>query len=251
MNKGLIIDLEGTLINTGKPLPGSIEFINYLNENNINYYIVTNTVSKTVEKWELILNEIGLKINKNKIMYPLIVLNEYLKDNNITKYYFLGPNNMEMILQKTLEYNIPEYVIFCDLENIELKYEIFNKVFQYINSGSEIITTSYSDYYISNNEYKIDIGIFVKMYEKLTNKKAIIIGKPSQNIYKAALKKLGMEANNVISIGDDGLTDIVGGNEMGMKTILVKTGKYKNGDEEKYKPNKIINNILEIINEIN
>jgi len=250
MEKGLIIDIEGTLLSSGKPLSGAIEFINYLNKQNINYHLVTNTVSKTVEMWELILNEIGLKINKNKIIYPLLVLNDYLNVNNIKTYYFLGPENMEKILKKTLEYNIPEYIVFCDFENIVLDYELFNKLFQYINNGAKIITTSYSDYYISNNEYKMDTGIFVKMYEILTNKKAIIIGKPSQIIYSIALKRMGMEANNVISIGDDGLTDIIGGNEIGMETVMVKTGKYKNGDEEKYKPKKVINNIMEIIREI-
>jgi len=250
MEKGLIIDIEGTLLSSGKPLSGAIEFINYLNKQNINYHLVTNTVSKTVEKWELILNEIGLKINKNKIIYPLLALNDYLNVNNIKTYYFLGPENMEKILKKTLEYNIPEYIIFCDFENIVLDYELFNKLFQYINNGAKIITTSYSDYYISNNEYKMDTGIFVKMYELLTNKNAIIIGKPSQIIYSITLKRMGMEANNVISIGDDGLTDIIGGNEMGMETVMVKTGKYKNGDEEKYKPKKVINNIMEIIREI-
>ena len=157
---------------------------------------------------------------------------------------------MEKILKKTLEYNIPEYIIFCDFENIVLDYELLNKLFQYINNGAKIITTSYSDYYISNNEYKMDTGIFVKMYEILTNKNAIIIGKPSQIIYSITLKRMGIEASNVISIGDDGLTDIIGGNEIGMETVMVKTGKYKNGDEEKYKPKKVINNIMEIIREI-
>ena len=35
-----------------------------------------------------------------------------------------------------------------------------------------------------------------------------------------------------------------------METVMVKTGKYKSGDEEKYKPKKVINNIMEIIREI-
>ena len=78
----------------------------------------------------------------------------------------------------------------------------------------------------------MDTGIFVKMYEILANEKAILIGKPSQIIYKMALKKLGIEKNNIITIGDDELTDIDGGKEMGIETILVKTGKYKDGDEK-------------------
>jgi ribonucleotide monophosphatase NagD (HAD superfamily) len=34
---------------------------------------------------------------------------------------------------------------------------------------------------------------------------------------------------------------------MGMETILVKTGKYKDGDEKKYKPSRVVHNIKEII----
>jgi HAD superfamily hydrolase (TIGR01458 family) len=251
MNKGLIIDLEGTLVNSGMPLPNSIEFINYLNKNNIRYYIVTNTVSKTTEKWETILKGIGLNIKKDKIINPITVLNEFIKENNIKKFLFIGADDIKILLQESLEYISPEYIVFCDFENIELSYELFNKIFQYIRNGSKIIATSYSNYYISKNEYKMDIGIFVKMYEILTNEKAIIMGKPSQNIYKMAIRKLEMDVNSIITIGDDGLTDIIGGNEIGIETVLIKTGKYKNGDEEIYKPKKTINNIMEIINEIN
>ena len=110
-----------------------------------------------------------------------------------------------------------------------------------------MIATSYSDFYISKNKYKLDTGIFVKMYEILSNEKALIIGKPSHLMYKMGLKKLRMEAKNVITIGDDGLTDIIGGKEMGLETILIKTGKYKDGDEKIYEPNSIINNLLELI----
>lgn len=247
MDKGLIIDLEGTLVNNGIPLPYSIDFINYLNENDIKYYVITNAISKTIGKWEEILKKGGLHINKDKILYPIIVLNDFLKERNIKTHYFLGPDDIKKLIPETMDYEVPEYIIFCDLENIELSYYFFNKIFQYINNGSKIITTSYSNYYITGNEYKIDIGIFVKMYETLSNKKAEVIGKPSQMVYKTALKQLGMEKNKVVAIGDDGLTDIIGGKGMGLETILVKTGKYKNGDEEKYKPDKVANNLEEII----
>jgi ribonucleotide monophosphatase NagD (HAD superfamily) len=79
MEKGYFIDLEGTLISSGTPLFGAIEFIDYLNINNIKYYIVTNTVSKTTEEWETILNGIGLNIKKEKIIYPINVLSDYIK----------------------------------------------------------------------------------------------------------------------------------------------------------------------------
>jgi HAD superfamily hydrolase (TIGR01450 family) len=247
MNKGFIIDLEGTLVSSGKPLSGSIEFINFLNQNNINYRIITNTVSKTVEKWEAILNEIGFKIEKEKIIYPIVVLNIFIKENDLKKYYFIGPDTIKNLIPKATDYEIPEYIIFCDFENIDLNYGLFNKIFWYIKNRAKMIATSYSNYYISKGEYRMDTGIFVKMYETLVNERAILMGKPSSMIYKIALKQLDMKVNEVITIGDDGLTDIIGGNEMGMETILVKTGKYKDGDEKIYKPNRVINKLEELI----
>jgi HAD superfamily hydrolase (TIGR01458 family) len=247
MDKGFIIDLEGTLISSGTPLEGSIDFINHLNKNNIKHYIITNTVSKSIDDWEKILKEIGFDINKDKIITPIIVLNDFINIKNIKTYYFIGPDRIKNLVQKTMDYDIPEYVVFCDFEYIDINYELFNKIYHYIKNGSKMITTSYSNYYISNNQYKMDTGIFVKMYETLANEKSIILGKPSQIIYEMVLRKMGIEKNNIIAIGDDGLTDIIGGKEMGFETILVKTGKYKNGDEEIHKPNKIINNIKEII----
>jgi ribonucleotide monophosphatase NagD (HAD superfamily) len=40
-----------------------------------------------------------------------------------------------------------------------------------------------------------------------------------------ALKKLGTNASETIIIGDDLFTDIKGGKEAGLRTILVRTGK--------------------------
>ena len=129
MHKGFIIDLEGTLVSNEAPLEGSIKFIDYLNKEGIKYYILTNTVSKTNENWELILNNIGLNIEKDQIITPIIVLNEFINENDIKTYYFIGPDSIKELIQKTMDYDIPEFVIFCDFEYIDAKYELFNKIY--------------------------------------------------------------------------------------------------------------------------
>jgi HAD superfamily hydrolase (TIGR01450 family) len=247
MNKALILDLEGTLVSSGTPLPGSIELVDYMNKNNIPYCIITNTVSKTVDQMEQNIKDNGLNISKRCIINPMVVLNWFIKENGIKTYYFIGPDYLkELLIKSNVFEKTPEYVIFCDFEHINCNFELLNKMFQYIKNGSKIITTSYSNYYISKNEYKMDTGIFVKMYETLVGEKSIIMGKPSNMIYKIALDKLKMEPKDVITVGDDVLTDISGGKEMGIKTILIKTGKYKEGDEKTVEPDNVIRNLEEI-----
>jgi len=84
------------------------------------------------------------------------------------------------------------------------------------------------------------------MYELLTNQKATIIGKPSTEILKITMIELNKQRKDIILVDDDGFSDIQGGKQLGIETILVKTCVYKGGDEEKYKPNIIIDNLEEI-----
>jgi HAD superfamily hydrolase (TIGR01458 family) len=247
MDKAFIIDLEGTLVSSGTPLPGSIAFINILNTNSIPYCIITNTVSKTAGQIEENLRNNGLDVLQGRLINPITVLNHFITENDIQSYYFVGPEYLKKLIRKSIDFiKTPEYIIFCDFENIDCNYEVLNKIFRYIKNGSKMMTTSYSNYYISKNEYKMDTGVFVKMYETLSDEKAVIMGKPSPMIYKMALNKLKIKPNNAIAIGDDVLTDIAGAKGLGIETILVKTGKYIEGDEKKLKPDKVINNLEEI-----
>ena len=46
--------------------------------------------------------------------------------------------------------------------------------------------------------------------------------KPDARIFSLALKAAGVNANEAVMVGDRVAKDIVGGNRMGMKTILLK-----------------------------
>jgi HAD superfamily hydrolase (TIGR01458 family) len=246
--KGVIIDLEGTLIDGNEPLPGSIDFINTLSAKNIPFNIITNRVSKTPLQMAEMINGMGFSVSNQQIVNPFIVLNKYLQKHSIRSFYFVGPEYLEKQIEMNNVYcNNPEYVILCDFEYINCDYHLLNKIYNYIINGSEIIATSYSNYYYRNNEYRLDTGSFTKMYEMLSGKEAILMGKPSKEIFDCALKQMNVNKDEAIIIGDDILTDIDGGNKGGIKTVLVKTGKYKNGDEDKIKPNKIVNRINEIM----
>ena len=64
-----------------------------------------------------------------------------------------------------------------------------------------------------------------------------------------AVKDIGIQKENLVMIGDDIINDIYGAQESGIKSILVKTGKYRKDLIEKsnIKPDLIINSIDEII----
>jgi ribonucleotide monophosphatase NagD (HAD superfamily) len=83
------------------------------------------------------------------------------------------------------------------------------------------------------------------MLEFAADTRATVVGKPSSDFFNAALNSLQLPPNQVLMIGDDMESDILGANSLGIRTCLVQTGKYRTGDEKRFdiQPGKIIESI--------
>jgi ribonucleotide monophosphatase NagD (HAD superfamily) len=74
---------------------------------------------------------------------------------------------------------------------------------------------------------------FCAAFETAANVKAVVMGKPSKDFFESALWG-DIPASETCMIGDDVLQDVQGAHDAGIGTsILVKTGKYRAGDEGK------------------
>ncbi|MDP4143373.1 MAG: HAD-IIA family hydrolase [Bacillota bacterium] len=248
MKKGFIIDLEGTLISSGDKLPGAAEFLRYLVSKNIPFRIITNTVSKSLEDMASTLSKYGGEISPDKFINPLVPLACFLLQNKTNSFYFVGSDYILNNLGIEPQFDeFPEYIVLCDFEYIDCSYELLNKIFTYLNKGSKLLTMSNSEYYLTNNGPRLDTGAFTKMFEEIAGTKALLFGKPSKIIYAEAAKQMSLYPNELIAIGDDVLTDIKGASEFGAYSVLVKSGKYKCGDEKMYKPNNLAESLVDLI----
>ena len=72
----------------------------------------------------------------------------------------------------------------------------------------------------------MDIGGFIDSLEYASGVRSMVIGKLSIHFFRIALDDMGLNANEVIVVGDDIYADIGGGQNVGLKAILIKTGKY-------------------------
>jgi ribonucleotide monophosphatase NagD (HAD superfamily) len=93
----------------------------------------------------------------------------------------------------------------------------------------------------------LDVAPFVAALECATGRKAVVIGKPSQQFFQAAINKLGLPAEQVLMIGDDVVTDVGGAQDAGLKGALVKTGKFRTGDlEGPIKPFAVLDSVADL-----
>jgi NagD protein len=77
--------------------------------------------------------------------------------------------------------------------------------------------------------------------------KAFSVGKPSPVMMRQARKELGMATSETIMVGDTMETDILGGVQMGYRTILVLSGGTRREDLARYayQPDLVIESVAE------
>ncbi len=83
--------------------------------------------------------------------------------------------------------------------------------------------------------------------------KPVYVGKPEKLIFEMALERMGVSAEQSLSLGDNLETDILAGIKAGMKTALILTGASKEVDIERLniKPTIVVESFKELSSLVN
>ena len=108
-------------------------------------------------------------------------------------------------------------------------YDRLNTAFREIDRGAPFIARVFRD---DDGELSLDAGAFVRALEHASGSEALLMGKPSAAFFLASVASLGCDPVQVAMVGDDAESDVAGGLKAGLGMgVLVKTGKYRDGDE--------------------
>ena len=76
----------------------------------------------------------------------------------------------------------------------------------------------------------LDAGPFVVALEYATGREATIVGKPSRAFFESAAESIRIDLGDVVVVGDDVDTDVAGAQAAGAAAVLVRAGKFREGD---------------------
>lgn len=247
--KAVLCDLDGTIFFKGNAIDGAKDTIEYLKEKGIVFRFLTNTDSKSPRAMLKQTNSYGFNLSLDEIHTSVSASVKFMKGKSGKSFYPLVSNN---ILAEYEGMNVREdkadYVIIGDFRD-RVSYDLINKAFRLIWNGAEIIALQKGKYFHRNGTVNLDTGGFVKLFEYTTGKEAMIMGKPHKNFFSTILQELNLKAEEVIIIGDDITTDIVGAHNLGDNSILVRTGKYMDKKCENYEgiePDMIIDSFADL-----
>ena len=227
--KGILSDIDGTLYFKGSPVPGAIEAVERLREKGMILLFFTNTDSKTPKNVYKMLIDFGFKVKEEEVFTPIIALKEFFKDKSDAKLYLVTTKEVKEEFQEFHHVEgseVPDYVIVGDFRD-NWDVNRLNEAFKYvIKHKALLLGTQGNKYYLDiNGEPVIDTGSLVQMIASAANVKPMIFGKPSKEYFFQALKKLNLPSEDVIVVGDDIETDILGAQNANLRGVLVKTGK--------------------------
>ncbi|XP_053208346.1 phospholysine phosphohistidine inorganic pyrophosphate phosphatase-like [Panonychus citri] len=252
--KGFCIDINGVLYNCGvdQPIEGSIDAIEQLKRHSLPFLLLTNQTTLDLISFTKFLNSIGFNQTPETIIAPAPQVAIYLEQNNLRPFLLTFPEvNGDF---SHLDQSNPNCVVVGDAVQ-HFTYENMNRAFQILmdNQDAPLIAMGRSKYYLDNGKFVLDQGAFVTGLEYAADRTAIIIGKPSANYFELALKQLDLKPEQVAMIGDDIRSDVGAAQSIGMKGILVRSGKYRRETDENHatiKPDLIVDNLAQLVDKL-
>lgn len=247
---GFLIDLDGVLYTGDRAIDGACGAIRLLVERKYRLRFVSNTTQSCKKTISNRLARLGFDIPESAIFTPPLAAIARMKAAGKPRCMLIATGDVHLDFENTCDIRgkgAIDYVVVGDAGDA-MTYERLNAAFRAVNAGAEIIALEKDRFWMSPDGPMLSAGPFVAALEYATGKTATIIGKPSPAFFEMALRDMGVSPNKAAMIGDDILTDIAGAHAIGMRTVLVRTGKFNERAllEAAVRPDHVIGSIADL-----
>lgn len=248
MVKGLLFDISGVLLDGAERLANAGTALARVKQAGLPYRLITNTSQQTRQTLHSQLCKAGLAVLESDIYTAPHAARDYVIKHGFRPYCLVHRNLMSEFAE--LDQSRPDAVVIGDAAD-DFNYENLNKAFRLCMEGAPLIAIGHNKYFKKSGEFYLDAGPFVEAIEYACDIEAIITGKPAKNFFEQVLASIKLKADEVAVIGDDIYGDIKGAQDAGLSSRLVRTGKYRQGDEYKIVPTAIVvDDVLQAVIEL-
>ena len=252
--RNLIIDMDGVLWLGNQPMPGLVEFIDALRRLGIRFVLATNNASKSTEEYVEKLAQFDTRVHPDEILNSPQATAAYLSQHAPSaRIYVIGePGLVSELTRKGLAVVSAEHpngathvVVGWDRQ---LTYAKLVEACLLIRAGATFIGTNPDVTYPDARGIIPGNGATLAALRVATDVDPIIIGKPQPEMMLQAMQRMGSTPENTAALGDRIDTDILGGKNAGLTTLLVLSGVTSREDAlaDPVKPDYIFQDIREI-----
>ena len=247
---GYLIDMDGVIYRGTHLIPGAEQFIRSLRDADIPFLFLTNNSQRTRRDVAMNLSRLGIEVEEEHVFTCAMATARYLaRQKPGGTAFVIGEGGLLTALHQN-GYSIvdkdPDYVVIG--EGRTLNFELAEAALGMILGGAKLVATNLDPNCPTQNGMRPGCGAVVALLEAAAGVKAFSVGKPSPVMLRAARKELGLSTDQTIVIGDTMETDILGGVQLGYKTILVLSGGTRREDLPHYAfgPDRVVTSIAEL-----
>jgi HAD superfamily hydrolase (TIGR01458 family) len=230
--RGVLLDLGGVVYVGNAPINGAIAAIDRLREAGIALRFITNTTRRPRREVILDLGRMGLHVSGHELITPALMARAVLERHGQSPFLVVHPALEEDFAG--LARGGSEAVVVGDAGE-HFTYDRLNAAFRKLSAGAGLLALAKNrNFKDRDGELSLDAGPFVVALEYAAKREAVLLGKPSPEFFNLALDSLGCAMDRVVMIGDDAEADVAGARRFGIGGILVRTGKYRPGEENEW-----------------
>jgi len=250
MKHGYLIDMDGVLYRGSELIPGADQFIRELRVRDIPFMFLTNNSQRTRRDVVAKLARMGIEVEDEHVFTCAMATARFLaaqKPNGTA--FVIGEGGLLTALHQNgyaVVDHDPDYVVVGEGRTFNL--EMVEAAVRMIVAGAKLVATNPDPSCpTQNGSVRPGCGAMVAMLETATGVKAFSVGKPSPVMMRAARKELGLTTAETTMIGDTMETDILGGVQLGFRTVLVLSGGTRQEDLKNYayRPDLVVSSLAE------
>ncbi len=238
--QGIIFDIDGVLEFQGKVYPHAIETIQKLRRRGLVVRFLTNSTLKSRASCAAKLRSHGFDIAEEEVFTASYLTAQYLRRVRPRScWVMVDGDGVAEFGEFAQDGDNPEYVVVGDNRGA-FDFEHLNRALRMLRRGAKLVGMQAELIDTSMGSVELNVGSWVGMLERAAGVQALYIGKPSPFAFEAALESMQLPKEHVAVVGDRVLTDIAGAQQLGMLTVLVRSGEYQESDLELGVPTDII-----------
>ncbi len=244
----ILLDVDGVLHVSGEPIPGAVDAVVRLRENGHRLRFVTNNTTRSRTQLVAELHSLGFDVADEEVQTVAAAAVEALRGKRVlalTMHAIVGDlEGIELVGDEA------EAVLLGGADetpetNLVFSYMNLARAFAELELGADLYCLHKNRWWQTKHGPRFDAGAFVAGLEYAAGVEAIVLGKPSPSYFAAACKALDADPHMAWMVGDDLESDVHGAQGIGMKTVLVRTGKFRPDtvERERAQPDGIVSSI--------
>lgn len=248
--KGVILDLDGTVYRGDQLIPGAPEAVASLRRAAWPIVFVTNALESRADHAAK-LARFNIPAHPDEVITAPLLLTRYLSRHmpNATVFAIGQPPLLEELAANFRLSEEPDEIdVVVASFDPDFDYRKLNIGFQALRRGARFLATNADATCPVPGGELPDAAAIIGALEGCSGRKLeLVAGKPSHLVVEVALELLGVVASECLIIGDNLESDILMGHSAGMTTALVLTGVTQRADlaRAKVQPDYVLESIIE------